>query len=50
MDSEERVALVETKLSALEMVRRANQNKIGQFNKQVYCPPIVKQKKREDLN
>ena len=33
-DFEERVALVEVKLSALEMVRRASQNKIGQFNKQ----------------
>ena len=43
MDSEERVALVETKLSALEMVRRASQNKIGQFNKQDIrglCPTL----------
>mgnify|MGYP005892253821 FL=1 len=42
-DFEERVALVETKLSALEMVRRASQNKIGQFNKQdirELCPML----------
>ncbi|MBO4521386.1 MAG: Fic family protein [Alphaproteobacteria bacterium] len=42
-DFEERVALVETKLSALEMVRRASQNKIGQFNKQdirELCPTL----------
>lgn len=42
-DFEERVALVEVKLSALEMVRRASQNKIGQFNKQdirELCPML----------
>lgn len=42
-DFEERVALVEVKLSALEMVRRASQNKIGQFNKQdirELCPTL----------
>ena len=33
-DLDERVALVETKLPALEMVRRASKNKIGRFNKQ----------------
>ncbi len=33
-DFEDRVALVETKLPALEMVRRASKNKIGRFNKQ----------------
>ena len=33
-DLDERVALVETKLPALEMVRRASENKIGRFNKQ----------------
>ncbi len=33
-DLDERVALVETKLPALEMVRRAIENKIGRFNKQ----------------
>ena len=31
---EDRVALVETKLPALEMVRRASMNKVGRFNKQ----------------
>ena len=42
-DLEERVALVETKLSALEMVRRASRNKIGRFNKQdirELCPTL----------
>lgn len=42
-DFSERVALVEPKLSALEMVRRASQNKIGQFNKQdirELCPTL----------
>lgn len=33
-DFEDRVALVETKLSSLEMVRRASKNKIGRFTKQ----------------
>lgn len=33
-DFEERMALVEIKLPALEMVRRASENKIGRFNKQ----------------
>ena len=40
---EVRVALVETKLLALEMVRRASKNKIGRFNKQdirKLCPTI----------
>ena len=40
---EVRVALVETKLLALEMVRRASKNKIGRFNKQdirELCPTI----------
>lgn len=42
-DFEDRVALVEIKLSALEMVRRASKNKIGRFNKQdirELCPTI----------
>lgn len=42
-DFEERMALVETKLPALEMVRRASKNKIGRFNKQdirELCPTI----------
>ena len=42
-DLDERVALVETKLPALEMVRRASENKIGRFNKQVIrelCPTL----------
>lgn len=42
-DFEECVALVETKLSALKMVRRASKNKIGRFNKQdirEFCPTI----------
>ena len=42
-DFEDRMALVETKLSALEMVRRASRQKIGRFNKQdirELCPTI----------
>ena len=42
-DFEERMALVEVKLPALEMVRRASKNKIGRFNKQdirELCPTI----------
>ena len=42
-DFEDRVALVETKLSALEMVRRASKNRIGRFNKQdirEFCPTL----------
>lgn len=42
-DFEDRVALVETKLPALEMVQRASRNKIGRFNKQdirELCPTI----------
>ena len=42
-DLDERVALVETKLPALEMVRRASGNKIGRFNKQdirELCPTL----------
>lgn len=42
-DFEERMALVEIKLPALEMVRRASENKIGRFNKQdirELCPTI----------
>ena len=42
-DFEERFALVETKLSALEMVRRATMNKIGHFSKQdirELCPSL----------
>ncbi|HQH62222.1 MAG TPA: Fic family protein [Clostridiales bacterium] len=42
-DFEDRIALVETKLPALEMVRRASKNKIGRFNKQdirELCPTI----------
>ena len=40
---EDRVALVETKLPALEMVRRASMNKVGRFNKQdmrELCPTL----------
>lgn len=33
-DFEDRFALVETKLSALEIVRRVTMNKIGRFSKQ----------------
>ena len=42
-DFEDRVALVETKLPALEMVRRAKKNRIGRFNKQdirELCPTL----------
>ncbi len=42
-DFEERMALVEIKLPALEMVRGASENKIGRFNKQdirELCPTI----------
>ena len=42
-DFEERVSLVEEKLSAEEMVRRASKNKIGRFNKQdirEFCPTL----------
>ncbi len=42
-DFEDRFALVETKLSALEMVSRASMNKIGRFTKQdirELCPSI----------
>lgn len=33
-DFEERMTIIEPKLSALEMVRKASENKIGRFNKQ----------------
>lgn len=42
-DFEDRFALVETRLSALETVRRATMNKIGRFTKQdirELCPSI----------
>ena len=42
-DFEERFALVETKISALEKVRRATMNKIGRFSKQdirELCPSL----------
>ena len=42
-DFEDRFALVETKLSALETVRRATMNKIGRFSKQdirELCPSL----------
>lgn len=42
-DFEDRMSLVEVKLSALEMVSRASQNKIGCFNKQdirELCPSL----------
>ncbi len=42
-DFEERFSLVETKLPAIEMVRRASMNKIGRFNKQdirELCPTL----------
>ena len=42
-DFEDRFALVETKLSALETVRKATQNKIGRFSKQdirELCPSL----------
>lgn len=40
---EDRIALVETKLTTLEMVRRASKNRVGRFNKQdirELCPSI----------
>ena len=40
---EDRIALVETKLTTLEMVRRASKSKVGRFNKQdirELCPSI----------
>lgn len=42
-DFEDRMSLVEVKLPALEMVRRASQNKLGKFNKQdirELCPTL----------
>lgn len=42
-DFEGRMALVETKLPAIEMVKRASENKIGRFNKQdirELCPTL----------
>lgn len=42
-DFEDRVALVETKLSALEVVRRASKNRLGRFSKQdlrELCPTL----------
>ncbi|MGN0608539.1 MAG: hypothetical protein ACI4J6_05000 [Oscillospiraceae bacterium] len=42
-DFDDRMALVETKLPAIEMVRRASKNKIGRFNKQdirELCPTL----------
>lgn len=42
-DFEDRMALVETKLPAIEMVKRASENKIGRFNKQEireFCPTL----------
>ena len=42
-DFEDRMALVETKLPAIEMVKRASENKIGRFNKQEIrelCPTL----------
>ena len=42
-DFEERFSLVETKLSAFEMVRRATMNKLGRFTKQdirELCPSL----------
>jgi Fic family protein len=42
-DFEDRISLVEVKLPALEMVKRASQNKIGRFNKQdirELCPSL----------
>lgn len=42
-DFEDRMSLVEIKLPALEMVRKASQNKIGRFNKQdirELCPTL----------
>lgn len=48
---DDRMSLVETKLPALEMVRRASMNKIGRFNKQdirELCSPSVIAPLRED--
>ena len=42
-DFQDRAALVEEKLSALEMVRKASKNKVGRFNKQdirELCPTL----------
>ena len=42
-DFDDRMSLVETKLLAVEMVRRASMNKIGRFNKQnirELCPTL----------
>ena len=42
-DFQDRAALVEEKLPALEMVRKASMNKIGRFNKQDIrglCPTL----------
>ena len=42
-DFEDRMVLVETKLPAIEMVKRASENKIGRFNKQdirELCPTL----------
>lgn len=42
-DFEDRMELVETKLPAIEMVKRASENKIGRFNKQdirELCPTL----------
>ena len=42
-DFEDRFAIVEIKLPALEMVRKASQNKIGRFTKQdirELCPSL----------
>lgn len=42
-DFEDRMALVETKLPVIEMVKRASENKIGRFNKQdirELCPTL----------
>ena len=42
-DLEDRFSLIETKLPALEMVRRASMNKVGSFNKQdirELCPSL----------
>ena len=42
-DFEDRMELVETKLPAIEMVKRASENKIGRFNKQdirELCPSL----------
>ena len=42
-DFEERMTIIEPKLSALEMVRRASKNRIGRFNKQdirELCPTL----------